>query len=95
MSTDIKSLIPKKRGKLLRSQEDQLLLMNDSGKIFSTNKALVTTWQLCMGDKSVDQVCQGLEKSTASDALVIDKDPMHFIQKLESAELIVLENKRE
>lgn len=92
MSSHIYSLFPRKRGKLVKNNEEELLLINEEGKAFSTNDALVVTWQLCIGDKSVDQICRDLGKHATGDVKVMNNNIIQLIHKLESANLLVLEN---
>lgn len=95
MSAHIYSLFPKKRGKLVRNNEDELLLINDDGKAFSTNDALIVAWQLCLGDKNINQICQDLGRHATGDIEAMNKNIIHLIHKLESADLIVLNSKKE
>ncbi len=92
MSTHINYLYPKKRGRLVKTRENRLIFVNEGGKAFSTNDALIVTWQLCLGDKSVDQICQNLKRHYTTDLSVVNKNIVHLIQKLQSVDLLYFGN---
>jgi hypothetical protein len=95
MSNEIYSFFPKKVGHLVKDKENQseLFLVNDEGQEYATNEALIETWKLCLGEKSVDQICKDLEKYATGDPSDLKKDIVYLIQKLESANLLILESK--
>ncbi len=86
METEIKNLHPNKKGKLAKDQDDKLVLVNDDGKVYSTNEAILVVWQLCNGDKSVSDLSTTLKNKQTSENF--EKGFISLIQKLHNAQLI-------
>ncbi len=88
MTCQLLDLHPYKKGKLAKDQNDKLVLLNDNGRAFSTNDAVLVIWQLCTGDQSVKSICSGLkEHSNEPD---FEYKVSLVIEKLKNADLIDL-----
>jgi len=89
MNAPFDMIYPRKKGKLAKDPDQNLVLINPDGEVYSTNEDLVATWQLCDGRSPLKEIERKAMKSEdTSDN--IDENFSSLLQRLASVNLVDL-----
>ncbi len=79
--------LPVKAGKLIKDNNQKAILLNDSGKAFSTNLIIVEIWELCNGENSTESIISNIHSKFNT---MKKNEILTIIEKLLKTELIKL-----
>ncbi|MFQ5819363.1 MAG: PqqD family protein [Candidatus Heimdallarchaeota archaeon] len=80
---------PIKKGKLAKTEDDKLVLVNDKNQAFVVDQAVIGIWKMLDGNKTVNEVVQEVAKGTDAKAEQLSPQITAIVDKLKEVGLVI------
>jgi hypothetical protein len=77
-----------KKGNIAKSNENELLLVDENEKAYKVDQTIVVIWSMCDGNTTEEQIVDNLTKETKIKRTEIEKAISDILAKLEQVGLI-------
>ncbi|KXA99393.1 hypothetical protein AKJ35_00455 [candidate division MSBL1 archaeon SCGC-AAA833F18] len=77
-----------KKGKLAKSEEGELVLMNDDDQVFEADRIVIAIWDRCEGDISSSELSEEISEKSGEDQDKIQAAVVKIVDQLENANLL-------
>jgi len=78
----------KKKGSLGRTDEGEIVLVNDDGEAFSAGEIVIFVWDMCDGEISEDELLRNLCSELEIDAKALKPVLDRLLKNLQGAKLL-------
>ncbi len=80
---------PIKKGKLAKTEDDKLVLVNDKNQAFVVDQAVIGIWKMLDGNKTVNEVVQEVAKGTDAMPEQLSPQITAIVDKLKEVGLVI------
>ncbi len=80
---------PIKKGKLAKTEDDKLVLVNDKNQAFVVDQAVIGIWKMLDGNKTVNEVVQEVAKETDAMPEQLSPQITAIVDKLKEVGLVI------
>ena len=87
--------MPQGVGKLVKQEDDSMMLANAHDQGFMVNQAIIDFWRSCNGERKVTELVELFAQQTGLQRSQVEKEVMHLLKQLQEGGLIVLKNQND
>jgi metal-sulfur cluster biosynthetic enzyme len=84
--------LPQGVGKLVKQEDDSMMLANEHDQGFMVNQAIIDFWRSCNGERKVTELVELFAQQTGLQRSQIEKEVMQLLKQLHEGGLIVITN---
>ena len=84
--------MPQGVGKLVKQEDDSMMLANEHDQGFMVNKAIVDFWRSCNGERKVTDLVELFAQQTGLQRSQVEKEVMQLLKQLHEGGLLVITN---
>jgi len=77
-----------KKGKLAKSEANEPLIVDENNKAYKAHQTIVTIWNMCDGNRTMEQIVDELATATKVDKRTINDDVSKVLAQLEQIGLV-------
>lgn len=77
-----------KKGKLAKSEANEPLIVDENNKAYKAHQTIVTIWNMCDGNRTMEQIVDELATATNGDKGKISDDVSKILAQLEQISLV-------
>jgi hypothetical protein len=77
-----------KKGNIAKSENNELLLVNESDKAYKVDEAVIAVWNMCDGTRTKEEIVEKLSKEAHVEKEKINEAVSDILAKLEEADLL-------
>ena len=87
--------LPQGVGKLIKQEDDSLVLANEHDQGFMVNDAIIDFWKSCNGQRKVTELVEIFAQQTGLQRTQVEKEVMQLLKQLNDGGLLILSNQEE
>jgi len=87
--------LPQGVGKLVKQEDDSMMLANEHDQGFMVNQAIIDFWRSCNGERKVTELVELFAQQTGLQRSQVEKEVMQLLKQLNEGGLIVITNQNE
>ena len=87
--------LPQGVGKLVKQEDDSMMLANEHDQGFMVNQAIIDFWRSCNGERKVTELVELFAQQTGLQRSQVEKEVMQLLKQLHEGGLIVITNQTE
>jgi len=87
--------LPQGVGKLVKQEDDSMMLANEHDQGFMVNQAIIDFWRSCNGERKVTELVELFAQQTGLQRSQVEKEVMQLLKQLNEGGLIVITNQTE
>jgi len=84
--------LPQGTGKLIKQEDDSLVLANEHDQGFMVNQAIIDFWKSCNGKRKVTELVEIFAQQTGLQRTQVEKEVMQLLKQLHDGGLLVIPN---
>ena len=84
--------LPQGVGKLVKQEDDSMMLANEHDQGFMVNQAIIDFWRSCNGERKVTELVELFAQQTGLQRSQVEKEVMQLLKQLHEGGLIVITN---
>jgi len=84
--------MPQGVGKLVKQEDDSMMLANEHDQGFMVNQAIIDFWRSCNGERKVTELVELFAQQTGLQRSQVEKEVMQLLKQLHEGGLIVITN---
>jgi len=84
--------LPQGVGKLVKQEDDSMMLANEHDQGFMVNQAIIDFWRSCNGERKVTELVDLFAQQTGLQRSQVEKEVMQLLKQLNEGGLIVITN---
>ena len=84
--------LPQGVGKLVKQEDDSMMLANEHDQGFMVNQAIIDFWRSCNGERKVTELVELFAQQTGLQRAQVEKEVMQLLKQLHEGGLIVITN---
>jgi len=92
---DYETALPQGVGKLVKQEDDSMMLANEHDQGFMVNQAIIDFWRSCNGERKVTELVDLFAQQTGLQRSQVEKEVMQLLKQLNEGGLIVITNQTE
>jgi len=92
---DYDTAMPQGIGKLIKQEDNSMVLANEHEQGFMVNQAIVGFWKSCNGKRKITELVDIFAQQTGLQRTQVEKEVMQLIKQLNDGGLIVIPNQPE
>jgi len=89
---DYETALPQGVGKLVKQEDDSMMLANEHDQGFMVNQAIIDFWRSCNGERKVTELVELFAQQTGLQRSQVEKEVMQLLKQLHEGGLIVITN---
>ena len=89
---DYETALPQGVGKLVKQEDDSMMLANEHDQGFMVNQAIIDFWRSCNGERKVTELVDLFAQQTGLQRSQVEKEVMQLLKQLNEGGLIVITN---
>ena len=82
--------VPQGVGKLVKQEDDSMILVNEHDQGFMVNQAIIDFWKLCDGSRKVTNLVESFAQQTGLQRNQVEKEVMQLIKQLHEGGLLTI-----
>ena len=82
--------LPQGVGKLVKQEDDSMMLANEHDQGFMVNQAIIDFWRSCNGERKVTELVELFAQQTGLQRAQVEKEVMQLLKQLHEGGLIVI-----
>ena len=82
--------VPQGVGKLVKQEDDSMILANEHDQGFMVNQAIIDFWKLCNGSRKVTDLVDSFAQQTGLQRNQVEKEVMQLIKQLHEGGLLAI-----
>ena len=82
--------LPQGVGKMVKQEDDSMMLVNEHEQGFMVNQAIIDFWKLCNGKRKVTELVNLFAQQTGLQRSQVEKEVMQLLKQLHEGGLIVI-----
>jgi len=82
--------LPQGVGKLVKQEDDSMMLANEHDQGFMVNQAIIDFWRSCNGERKVTELVELFAQQTGLQRSQVEKEVMQLLKQLHEGGLIVI-----
>jgi len=87
--------MPQGVGKLVKQEDDSMMLANEHDQGFMVNQAIIDFWRSCNGERKVTELVELFAQQTGLQRSQVEKEVMQLLKQLNEGGLIVITNQND
>ena len=84
--------LPQGVGKLVKQEDDSMMLANEHDQGFMVNQAIIDFWRSCNGERKVTELVDLFAQQTGLQRSQVEKEVMQLLKQLHDGGLLVIPN---
>jgi len=84
--------LPQGVGKLVKQEDDSMMLANEHDQGFMVNQAIIDFWRSCNGERKVTELVDLFAQQTGLQRSQVEKEVMQLLRQLNEGGLIIITN---
>jgi len=92
---DYETAMPQGVGKLIKQEDDSMVLGNEHDQGFLVNQAIIDFWKSCNGKRKITELVDVFAQQTGLQRNQVEKEVMQLIKQLNDGGLLVIPNQPE
>jgi len=84
--------LPQGVGKLVKQEDDSMMLANEHDQGFMVNQAIIDFWRSCNGERKVTELVELFAQQTGLQRAQVEKEVMQLLKQLHEGGLIAITN---